>query len=957
MTKKDLSVIETDQSFLYYLLDSREDKILTCTNLINEINESLRWSRSEVVFFYISLIFIFLFNTLQFILIRSLVTSTSILFFSLFLLTSIILFFRKNKRISVNTTLLYKLKADNSKYKDLTTQISIDIDGLNRIWTSNQNLDIKFELRELDGIASNFVPFCINLKTKRIYFMPDGVYSFSNRKYTFTRYNQVSVITTPVIKKLTNGFPKDAKIRNKTWAHTRKDGMPDKRYSNNPPIFEVEYGKLSISLEQKQLPSLLISNPITCDAVARFINDLATLDYKKSQDIERVIESRVPFSIAPIISLEPVKDIPRKQTEDQNPVHTPNSVTVNDTSQPKVVIEEKAYQVVKVNSEKTSEPIHSKTTLEEQLSDDPDDFEFTLARKDFASLAKHFRDASAQKCEHVPFQAYWPTYVNMDTNQRRWYLYWRSKQREQIFLKTDLSYIFIYVYEIIHLIEYPNVNDAIASLKNIWLNYRKDHPKLDNYLVEWIGDLIAKHIGGKQALSWWQELLKETDFAITSLSADLLNPIIHFYVINKKEKDIPLSLWYKIAQYKPKYSTDNIKLNQDILFSLHNAITFWQQKENLTLITKFCHSSPSDYFKPCFVGIPGMPKQPFIFLGQKKYYLLDIKLAKQVELIIKLTENKNITNNKLITSELHEDVKDYILKQLNSKLVRYPERSNTGQLTQKEKIIVEDDDFFLDTSKIDLIKSQSYDLENFLAENEDKQTTPKDNTSYTSKEKNLIQQDKFKTLTPNQSDFSKTLSSSAVQPHTKDDLDTAKEEIFIQQGKFATLTPKQPDLAKPSSEKKLNELPNEQPPTNEIALDMEKISAILKQDILFNESPSKIIVNDIRDHIIANKNPQINASIQNIIQEEENLWFSFLANTISFDRKFITALSINGSIPNSKITQIAREERLMSNLAVDSLLEKIFLIFERCPIYEEDNNWILEEEYLQPLQEALKEKN
>ncbi len=96
---------------------------------------------------------------------------------------------------------------------------------------------------------------------------------------------------------------------------------------------------------------------------------------------------------------------------------------------------------------------------------------------------------------HVPFMSYWPTYDSMTSSQLKWYFYWRSMVREGKYPDSDLSYIFVFIYELINNVGVKDARDGYEQLRLVWLKYRDRQPKLDNYLIDWIFDyaLINKY--------------------------------------------------------------------------------------------------------------------------------------------------------------------------------------------------------------------------------------------------------------------------------------------------------------------------------------------------------------------------------------------------------------------------------------------------------------------------------
>lgn len=91
----------------------------------------------------------------------------------------------------------------------------------------------------------------------------------------------------------------------------------------------------------------------------------------------------------------------------------------------------------------------------------------------------------------APFQMYYPNYQMMNDEQLRTYFTWRSKVRMGNTDKTDLSYVFLYIYELINNIGVSDGNDGIIRLLSLWKAYRQYTPKLDKYMAAWIRDYFV----------------------------------------------------------------------------------------------------------------------------------------------------------------------------------------------------------------------------------------------------------------------------------------------------------------------------------------------------------------------------------------------------------------------------------------------------------------------------------
>lgn len=93
----------------------------------------------------------------------------------------------------------------------------------------------------------------------------------------------------------------------------------------------------------------------------------------------------------------------------------------------------------------------------------------------------------------VPFKSYWPTYDNMTSAQYKWYFYWREEVRSGRYPDSDLSYLFLYMYELINGVGWSNPAQGYQLLNNVWKSYRERYSKLDTYAREWLFDFSLIH--------------------------------------------------------------------------------------------------------------------------------------------------------------------------------------------------------------------------------------------------------------------------------------------------------------------------------------------------------------------------------------------------------------------------------------------------------------------------------
>ena len=86
-----------------------------------------------------------------------------------------------------------------------------------------------------------------------------------------------------------------------------------------------------------------------------------------------------------------------------------------------------------------------------------------------------------------------PQYSQLTKPQKDYYFYWRSELRRGNYIKTDYSYLYLYVYEIINLPDIIEPKQGVNLLCKLWRAYRKDLPRIDFYFSIWVSDYCLVH--------------------------------------------------------------------------------------------------------------------------------------------------------------------------------------------------------------------------------------------------------------------------------------------------------------------------------------------------------------------------------------------------------------------------------------------------------------------------------
>ena len=111
----------------------------------------------------------------------------------------------------------------------------------------------------------------------------------------------------------------------------------------------------------------------------------------------------------------------------------------------------------------------------------------------FRKAAVLYFDCPGEKCEFAQFYSYMPQYSQLNKAQKSYYFFWRSEMRQGRFIKTDYSYLYLYVYEIINLPDLIEPERGVKLLCRVWREYRGALPRIDMYFSMWLRDYCLAH--------------------------------------------------------------------------------------------------------------------------------------------------------------------------------------------------------------------------------------------------------------------------------------------------------------------------------------------------------------------------------------------------------------------------------------------------------------------------------
>jgi len=153
----------------------------------------------------------------------------------------------------------------------------------------------------------------------------------------------------------------------------------------------------------------------------------------------------------------------------------------------------------------------------------------------FYKQAKFMADFADDYPGYAPLSLYYPCYQFMGYEQLRSYFTWRGKARRGDIQPTDLSYIFLYVYELLACIGADSPSEGPDQLLTLWHACRQREPALDRYLPLWIKDYHVYY-----PLPWGF-----TDF-INRHDLHRYYPDLFLFDANVKDK---LAVWNGLSTY------------------------------------------------------------------------------------------------------------------------------------------------------------------------------------------------------------------------------------------------------------------------------------------------------------------------------------------------------------------------------------------------------------------------
>jgi len=106
----------------------------------------------------------------------------------------------------------------------------------------------------------------------------------------------------------------------------------------------------------------------------------------------------------------------------------------------------------------------------------------------FYRQAKFMADFEDDYAGDARLQMFFPYYQHMGYEQLRTYFTWRTRVRQGELSPTYVSYIFLYIYELLNGVGVGSPADGLNKLVEVWKTLLQYAPALENYLPKWLKD-------------------------------------------------------------------------------------------------------------------------------------------------------------------------------------------------------------------------------------------------------------------------------------------------------------------------------------------------------------------------------------------------------------------------------------------------------------------------------------
>lgn len=302
----------------------------------------------------------------------------------------------------------------------------------------------------------------------------------------------------------------------------------------------------------------------------------------------------------------------------------------------------------------------------------------SFGAKEFIKDSFKYKNISGSYCEPVELTSYYTTFSDLNNEQKAWYFYWRKNALNLSFLDVDLSYIYLFTYELINYTFNQNAAFNVSMLVQLYEAYREKY-RVDR-LKEVIFDMLLE--------------LNQTDLTKKWIN-ERYTPTLYSNLKEEKElSTISMTVWKTYLKYYRE--TKFFKSNRSQIYKTFKTCTFllndFYEKEALKIIDVYFEEKTESRQAYLFSGMVILRKTPVKTYSDQQINATNrayedisafFKLAENVTRILQGEKRQLEIKNSPFHATLHDEMLEYMNTLKNKKRfkqVREPEASASGSL-------------------------------------------------------------------------------------------------------------------------------------------------------------------------------------------------------------------------------------------------------------------------------------
>lgn len=293
-------------------------------------------------------------------------------------------------------------------------------------------------------------------------------------------------------------------------------------------------------------------------------------------------------------------------------------------------------------------------------------------------------------------------YEKMNNSQLAWYIFWRSKIRNGIYLDTDYSYILLYIFETLSGVGWYQPKKGLEILSDIWINYGDKHNKLNYHLARWVLDFA---------------MVNKLPFVIPERCVFIGSDIRIDNMIQQYAKNIPLKLPFALIislsghSMTAFYKKGNQEMFHESIPRVIELVDVYMRKKKGKGIFDIYEIRKNNYEQRIHLfsgSICPMADQKMYIKGN--HYSIDNNIRKYFGEIVRFSENilREIRGNNSplkdanVKPELAKIIKDFLINEYSNKTFTSSSKNNKNTKLN------------LDFNKINKLRSESDEIRESL---------------------------------------------------------------------------------------------------------------------------------------------------------------------------------------------------------------------------------------------------